>query len=178
VKYRITADHQKAEKLLKKLKLPERVVRHSEKVAANASALYAKFHEDENEMKSVYIAGLLHDVGKAINVGLHELNTQSILAACNLSRYARYTMHGFVYERLRGENEELASKYLPNSLENKCVVLADMQTGPNGEEFTVEQRFTEIMQRYNDDRYFMQILMEAKSRMLNLELELLEHQSK
>jgi len=80
-------------------------------------------------------------------------------------------MHGFIYEifLLKGKENK---NFLPQSLENKIVVLADMYYNQAEQRVELDDRLDDIEARYKDDKDFLKAIQPARRRMKELESEI------
>jgi len=161
--------------LLKKYAVNEKTIKHCLGVAGVAFEIATKIKQKnlslEINPEKVKIAALLHDIGRA-KEGKHELNTVDILKNEGLADLAEVTFHGFIYETALLKKEKDAEKYLPSSLENKIIVIADMHYNQNEQRVSLDERFSDIEKRYKNDKNFLKILKLAKLRMEKLDKEL------
>ena len=158
--------------LLKRLKVPYQVRRHSLKVADKALEIAYKIKKAEVNLDLVEIGALLHDIGRSQTHGFkHAIIGGKILRergySSNLSRICEtHILGGLDKEDARYLN--LPEKdYLPESLEEKIICLADKLTAGT-KEVTIEQRFQKWFIKYGKTN----ILMKSKKRIENIQDEL------
>lgn len=159
-------------KLLKKYINIEGIIRHSLGVSEIGFEISSKIKNKNQDLKidpnKVEIACLLHDIGRA-REGIHELNTVEILTNEGLADIADIAFHGFVYEKflMKGDCKKI---YLPNSIENKIVVLADSYFAQI--KLTLDERFLDLEERYKDNKDIIDAMRLAKPRFYELEKEI------
>ncbi|MFH1894355.1 MAG: HD domain-containing protein [Patescibacteria group bacterium] len=161
--------------LLKRYVDNEKTIKHCLGVAEVAFEIATKINQKNPSLginpEKVKIAALLHDIGRA-KEGVHEFNTVEILENEGLADLAKIAFHGFVYESALLKGEKELDKYLPFSIENKIIVIADMHYNQKGQNVNLKERFADIKERYKDDKDFLEILKLAKPRMEKLEKEI------
>jgi len=158
--------------LLKKVKVPYQVRRHSLKVAEKALEISEKITKVEIDEDLIEIGALLHDIGRAKT---HGFNHALLGGEMLLER-------GFSYKLVRicethilgGLDKEDAREvglpekdYLPISIEEKIICLADKYMSGT-KEVTLEQRFEKWFSKYGKTR----ILVKAKKRIELIEKEI------
>lgn len=160
--------------LLEKYGLDTGRIAHSKGVASFAFDLAGKINKKHPELgidpQKVYIAGLLHDIGRSRS-GDHELNTVSILHSEGLETIAKITIHGSIYEimLLRGiDNPSLK----PRTIENKIVAYADARFKDHL--VSMLERWDEIETRRSGESEKIASLSAAKARFFVMEKELLD----
>jgi len=158
--------------LLKKLKVPYQVRRHSLKVADKALEIAYKIKKSKVDLDLVEIGALLHDIGRSQTHGFkHAIIGGDLLRdkryPSNLSRICETHILG-------GLDKEDASylnlperDYLPESLEEKIICLADKLTAGT-KEVNIEQRFQKWFAKYGKTK----ILMKSKRRIEKIKEEL------
>ena len=114
-------------------------------VARKCKELALKFRPDDNKYaEDMFLLGMLHDMGYEFNQdnASHAKTGGEILKRNNYRYYSEVSLHGD--ETVDNMSDEL---FILNS--------ADMMTGPNGENFTFEERLAEIASRFgkNTDAY-------------------------
>jgi putative nucleotidyltransferase with HDIG domain len=122
--------------------------------------------------EKIKIAGLLHDIGYS-KEGFHEVNGQGILISEGLYEIANITMHGIIYEQVFLQTGKYDKKYLPSSLENKIVILADMYYNQRRQRVTLDERIADIEQRYKGNEAFLKAARLAWPRFKHLEKEIM-----
>lgn len=110
-------------------------------VARKAKEFALKFKPDDAEFaEDMFLLGILHDMGYEFmesNAG-HAAIGGEILKRSGYQHWQEVALHGD--ETVENMTDEL---FILNS--------ADMSTGPNGEDFTFEQRLAEIAGRFGED---------------------------
>lgn len=122
--------------------------------------------------EKIKIAGLLHDIGYS-KEGFHETNGQKILINEGLDEIADIIMHGIIYEQIFLQTGKYDEKYLPLSVENKIVVLADMYCNQKQQRVTLDERIADIEERYKDDKDFLKAARLAWPRFKRIEKEIM-----
>ncbi|WP_446214699.1 HD domain-containing protein [Micromonospora sp. IBSANI012] len=115
-------------------------------------------------------AAWLHDIGYAPDVadtGFHSLDGARWLLRQGFSlRLAALVAHHSCasYEAdERGLGDALASEFpLETSATSDALWYADMTTGPDGQDFTVQERLAEIRERYGPDDLVTRFWMKAE----------------
>ncbi len=102
---------------------------------------------------------------------IHEFNSVDILKEKGLKELSEIVLHWFVYEHFKLKWKEDKS-FLPKSLEQKTLCLADMYCYQNQRRVNIDERFNDILERYTNNSEFTGIVKLAKIRMLNLEKEI------
>jgi uncharacterized protein len=158
--------------LLKKLKVPYQVRRHSLKVADKALEIAYKIKKSKVDLDLVEIGALLHDIGRSKTHGFkHAIIGGEILRergySSDLSRICEtHILGGLDKEDSRYLN--LPEKdYIPDSIEEKIICLADKLTAGT-KDVTVEQRFQKWFNKYGKTK----ILMKSKKRIEKIQEEL------
>jgi len=158
--------------LLKKLKVPYQVRRHSLKVADKALEIAYEIKKAEVNLDLVEIGALLHDIGRSQTHGFkHAIIGGNILREkgypSNLSRICEtHILGGLDKEDARYLNLP-ERDYLPESIEEKIICLADKHTAGT-KEVTIEQRFQKWFNKYGKTK----ILMKSKKRIEKIQEEL------
>ena len=122
--------------------------------------------------EKIKIAGLLHDIGLS-KVGFHEINGQKILINEGLEEIADIIMHGIIYEQIFLQTGKFNEKYLPISVENKIVVLADMYYNQKQQRVTLDERIADVEERYKNDKDFLKAVRMAWPRFKRLEKKIM-----
>lgn len=160
--------------LLKRYLTDEKTIKHCLGVADVAYEMAIKIKQKNLSLdinpEKVKIAALLHDIGR-YKEGLHELNTVEVLKKEGFDDIAKIAMHGFIYETPLAKNTA-PDKFLPKTIENKIIVLADMYYNQNEERVSLKERFEDIEKRYKNDKDFLQTVQLAKNRIQKLETEI------
>ena len=158
--------------LLKELKVPYNVRRHSLKVADKALDIAEKIKLKEIDMDLIEIGGILHDIGRCKTHGFkHALIGANLIRERGLSeRIARicetHILGGFDKEDAKqvGLPER---DYLPVTLEEKIICLADKYLAGT-KEVSIEQRFKKWFEKYGKTK----ILVKAKERIESIQQEI------
>ena len=160
--------------LLKEVKVPYNVRRHSLKVADKALDIAEKIKLKEIDMDLIEIGGILHDIGRCKTHGFkHALIGARLIRERGLSeRIARicetHILGGL--DKEDAKQEGLPEKdYLPKTLEEKIVCLADKYMDGT-KEVSIEQRFEKWFAKYGKTS----ILTKAKKRIEEIQQEIEE----
>lgn len=168
----IIPSREHALELLKKLKVPTHVRKHSNAVARKAMEIANKIKKVEINKNLVEIGALLHDIGRSKTHGFdHSLIGGKILRNLGYPKELAQICERHILGGLDAEDAEsigLPSKnYLPNSLEEKIVCLADkFFTGHK--EVSIEFRFRKWFKKYGRTK----ILVKSKKRIDEIQKEL------
>jgi uncharacterized protein len=142
--------------LLKELKVPYNVRRHSLKVADKAIDIAEKVKLKEIDLNLIEIGALLHDIGRSKTHGFN------------------HALIGAKIIRERGLPKEDAKQvglperdFLPSTLEEKIICLADKYIAGT-KEVSIEQRFQKWFSKYGKT----QILIKAKERIEKIQQEI------
>ncbi len=158
--------------LLKKLKVPYNVRRHSLKVAEKALELAERIKLREIDMDLIEIGGLLHDIGRCKTHGFnHALIGAKIIRERGLSERLAKICETHILGGLDKEDAKrvgLPEKdFLPQTLEEKIICLADKHIAGT-KEVSIEQRFEKWFNKYGKT----QILIKAKERIEKIQREI------
>ncbi len=126
----ILPDREFALDLLKKLKVPYSVRRHSIKVAEKSLEIATKVKKSKVNMNLVEIGALLHDVGRSKTHGFnHALIGGKILRARGFPEELARICETHILGGLDKEDSQLVGlppkNYIPFTLEEKIICLAD-----------------------------------------------------
>ena len=171
-KEEILPDREFVLELLKILKIPLSVRRHSEKVAIKAMQIANKIKKAQVNMNLVEIGALLHDVGRTKTHGFkHALIGGKILRQKGFSEKLARICETHI---LGGLDKEDAKKfglpiknYLPTTLEEKIICLADKHMAGT-REVTVQERFNRWFHKYGRSK----ILIKSKKRIEKIQKEI------
>lgn len=158
--------------LLRRLKIPLSVRRHSEKVADKALEIADKITKTNVDKNLIEIGALLHDVGRTKTHGFrHALIGGKILRergfSINLARICETHILGGL-DKEDAKRFGLPEKdYLPKTLEEKIICLADKQMAGT-REVTIKERFDRWFQKYGRSR----ILLKSKKRIEQIQQEI------
>ena len=157
--------------LLKEVGVPTSVRRHSIRVAKMAYRIASKVKTKVNT-QLVLVGALLHDIGRSKTHGFNHA-----LIGGKILRERGYPIPlARICERhiLRGLDKEDAREiglpekdYLPETLEEKIVCLADKMTSGR-REVTIEERFDRWFEKYGRSK----ILLKSKDRIEKMEKEI------
>ena len=171
-KEEIIPDREFALDLLRRLKIPLSVRRHSEKVADKALEIADKITRTNVDKNLIEIGALLHDVGRTKTHGFrHALIGGKILRergfSINLARICETHILGGL-DKEDAKRFGLPEKdYLPKTLEEKIICLADKQMAGT-REVTIKERFDRWFQKYGRSR----ILLKSKKRIEQIQQEI------
>lgn len=171
-KEEIIPDREFALDLLRRLKIPLSVRRHSEKVADKALEIADKITKTNVDKNLIEIGALLHDVGRTKTHGFrHALIGGKILRergfSINLARICETHILGGL-DKEDAKRFGLPEKdYLPKTLEEKIICLADKQMAGT-REVTIKERFDRWFQKYGRSR----ILLKSKKRIEQIQREI------
>ena len=110
-------------------------------VARKCKEYATKFRPDDSKFaEDMFVLGMLHDMGYEFNQNnaSHAAVGGEILKRNNYRYWQEVALHGD--ETVENMTDEL---FILNS--------ADMSTGPNGEDFTFDERLKEIASRFGKD---------------------------
>jgi len=158
--------------LLKKLKVPYNVRRHSLKVAEKALELAEKIKLREIDMDLIEIGGLLHDIGRCKTHGFnHALIGAKIIRERGLSERVAKICETHILGGLDKKDAKQVGlperDFLPQTLEEKIICLADKHTAGT-KEVSIEQRFEKWFNKYGKT----EILIKAKERIEKIQREI------
>ncbi|MFW9940227.1 MAG: HDIG domain-containing metalloprotein [Promethearchaeota archaeon] len=171
-KEEILPDREFAIDLLKKLKIPYSVRRHSEKVADKAIEIANKITKVKVDKNLIEIGALLHDIGRTKTHGFnHALIGGKILRERGFSDKLAKICETHILGGLDIEDAKklgLPEKnYLPVSLEEKIICLADKHMAGT-REVTIKERFNRWFQKYGRS----QILLKSRERIRKIQKEI------
>ena len=158
--------------LLKILKVPYQVRRHSLKVSEKALELAEKITKNNINLELVEIGALLHDVGRSKTHGFkHGIIGGKILRERGfpkeLARICETHILGGL-DKDDTKNLGLPQKdYLPQTLEEKIICLADKLIAGT-REVSIEQRFEKWFLKYGKT----EILIKSKERIQSIQDEI------
>ena len=158
--------------LLKKLKVPYNVRRHSIKVAEKALDLAERIKLREIDMDLIEIGGLLHDNGRCKTHGFnHALIGAKLIRERGLSERLARICETHILGGLDKEDAKRVGlperDFLPQTLEEKIICLADKHISGT-KEVSIEQRFEKWFNKYGKT----QILIKAKERIEKIQREI------
>jgi len=158
--------------LLKMLKVPYHVRRHSLKVAEKALEIAEKIDKVDLDKDLLEIGGILHDIGRSQTHDFrHAIIGAKILKergfSNSLSRICETHMLGGL-DREDAKQIGLPEKdYIPLTLEEKIICLADKHISGT-KDVSIEQRFEKWFSKYGKT----QILIKAKERIDAIQKEI------
>jgi len=173
-KEEILPDREFALELLRTLKIPLSVRRHSEKVAEKALEIANKIKKAKVDLDLIEIGALLHDIGRTKTHGFkHALIGGKILRQRGFSEKLARICETHILGGLDkddAKNFGLPEKdFLPKTLEEKIICLADKQMAGT-REVSIQNRFNRWFQKYGKSK----ILLKSKKRIEKIQKEI-EH---
>jgi uncharacterized protein len=158
--------------LLKQLKVPYQVRKHSLKVAEKALEIADKVKKVKINTDLIEIGALLHDIGRSKTHGFnHALIGGKILKERgfpeSLSKICETHILGGLDKEDAKEVGLPEKDYIPISLEEKLICLADKLTAGT-KEVTIEQRFSNWFSKYGKTK----ILVKSKKRIEDIQKEI------
>ncbi|MFW9999387.1 MAG: HD domain-containing protein [Candidatus Hermodarchaeota archaeon] len=173
-KEEILPDREFASDLLRRLKIPLSVRRHSEKVADKAIEIANKINKVKLDINLIEIGALLHDIGRTKTHGFkHALIGGKILRQRGFSEKLARICETHI---LGGLDKEDAKKvglpekdYLPITLEEKIICLADKHMA-GAREVSIQARFNRWFQKYGRSK----VLLKSKKRIETIQKEIEE----
>ena len=171
-KEEILPDREFVLNLLKILKIPLSVRRHSEKVADKAIQIANKLKNAQVNMNLIEIGALLHDIGRTKTHDFkHALIGGKILRQRGFSEKLARICETHI---LGGLDKDDARKfglpirnYLPETLEEKIICLADKHMAGT-REVSIQERFNRWFQKYGRSK----ILIKSKKRIEKIQKEI------
>ncbi len=168
----ILPDRNFALDLLRTLKIQDSIKRHSEKVADKALEIADKIVKAKVDLNLIEIGSILHDIGRTKTHGFnHALIGGKILREGGFSEKLAKICETHILGGLDKEdarNFGLPEKdYLPNSLEEKIVCLADKYIAGT-KEVSINERFNKWFSKYGQST----ILIKSKRRIKEIQKEL------
>lgn len=158
--------------LLRRLKIPLSVRRHSEKVADKALEIADKITKTNVDKNLIEIGALLHDVGRTKTHGFRH----ALIGGKNLRERGFSVKLARICEThiLGGLDKEDAKRvglpekdYLPKTIEEKIICLADKHMAGT-REVTIKERFDRWFQKYGRSK----ILLKSKRRIEQIQQEI------
>ena len=158
--------------LLRKLKVPYSVRRHSTKVAQTALEIGDKIKKSKVDTNLVEIGALLHDIGRSKTHGFnHALIGGKILKERGFPEELVRICERHILGGLDKEDAKSVGlpekNYLPKTLEEKIICLADKLT-VGRRKVSIEERFEIWFNKYGRSP----ILLKAENRIKAIEKEL------
>ena len=158
--------------LLRILKVPYQVRKHSIKVAEKALEIANKVKKKKVDTNLVEIGALLHDVGRSKTHGFeHALIGGKILKERGLPDQLVRVCETHILGGLDREDAKFIGlpekEYLPITLEEKIICLADKLT-IGSKEVTIEQRFNKWFSKYGKTN----LLLKSKKRIEEMQKEI------
>lgn len=172
IKEDILPDREFVLNLLKKLKIPLSVRRHSEKVADKAMQIGSKIKKTKVDMHLIEIGALLHDIGRTKAHGFkHALIGGKIIRqrgfSERLARICETHILGGIDKEDAGKIGLPIKDYLPTTLEEKIICLADKHMAGT-KEVSIQERFNRWFQKYGKS----EILIKSKNRIEKIQNEI------
>ena len=158
--------------LLKEVRVPAHVRKHSIAVAKKALEIANKIKRAEINKNLVEIGALIHDIGRSKTHGFkHSLIGGKILRNMGYPKELALICERHILGGLDAEDAESVGlprkDYLPQTLEEKIVCLADKHfTGHK--EVTIQQRFNKWFKKYGRSK----ILLKSKKRIEDIQKEI------
>ncbi|AEB47406.1 MULTISPECIES: HD domain-containing protein [Micromonospora] len=145
--------------------------RHVRAVAAKAASIGPLVGADVEELAA---AAWLHDIGYApgiVDTGFHALDGARWLVRegyeTRLASLVAYHSCAVYEAAERGLRDALLSEFpQEESSTSDALWYADMTTGPDGQNFTVDERLSEIRQRYGPDDLVTRFWVQAEAPLL------------
>jgi len=170
----ILPDRDFALDLLKRLKVPLSIRRHSEKVADKAIEIALKIKKAKIDINLIEIGAILHDIGRVKTHSFkHALIGGKLLKQRGFSDKLARICETHI---LGGLDKEDAKKvglpeknYLPSSLEEKIICLADKHMAGT-REVSIQERFNRWFSKYGKSK----ILLKSKKRIEKIQKEIEE----
>jgi len=158
--------------LLKKMKVPYHVRRHSLKVAEKALVIAEKITKVKVDLNLIEIGALLHDIGRSKTHGFkHALIGGKILRERGFPEELAKICETHILGGLDKEDAKVVGlperEFLPNSIEEKIICLADKHMAGT-REVSIEQRFRKWFLKYGKTK----ILLKSKKRIENIQKEI------
>ncbi|MCJ7651338.1 MAG: HDIG domain-containing protein [Candidatus Lokiarchaeota archaeon] len=158
--------------LLRILRVPNQVRKHSIKVAEKALEIANKVKKKKVDKNLVEIGALLHDIGRSKTHGFeHALIGGKILKERGLPNQLVRVCETHILGGLDREDANFIGlperEYLPITLEEKIICLADKLT-IGSKEVTIEQRFNKWFSKYGKTN----LLLKSKKRIEELQKEI------
>lgn len=158
--------------LLKKMKVPYHVRRHSLKVAEKALNIAEKITKIKIDLDLIEIGALLHDIGRSKTHGFkHALIGGKILRDLGFPEELARICETHILGGLDKEDAKAVDlperDFLPNSIEEKIICLADKHMAGT-REVSIEQRFKKWFLKYGKTK----ILLKSKKRIENIQKEI------
>ncbi|MBD3255289.1 MAG: HDIG domain-containing protein [Candidatus Lokiarchaeota archaeon] len=158
--------------LLKELKVPYSVRRHSIRVAQKALEIAKKINSADIDQNLVLAGALLHDIGRAKTHGFrHALWGGKILRKLGfceeLARICETHILGGL-DKSDAKEVGLPDKdYLPTTIEEKIVCLADKHMS-GSQEVSIDERFEKWFEKYGRSN----ILLKSRKRIKAIQKEI------
>ncbi|MFX0058299.1 MAG: HDIG domain-containing metalloprotein [Candidatus Hodarchaeota archaeon] len=158
--------------LLKQVKVPYHVRRHSLKVAEKAMEIAERITKVKVDENLIEIGSILHDIGRAKTHGFkHALIGGKMLKERGFSNNLIRICETHILGGLDKEDAKKvglpAKDYLPETLEEKIICLADKHMAGTYE-VSIERRFDKWFSKYGKT----DLLMKSKKRIEKIQIEL------
>ncbi len=158
--------------LLKKMKVPYHVRRHSLKVAEKALEIAKKITKMKVNLNLIEIGALLHDIGRSKTHGFkHALIGGKVLRERGFPEELARICETHILGGLDKEDAKAVGlpekDFLPNSIEEKIICLADKHMA-GIREVSIEERFRRWFLKYGKTK----ILLKSKKRIESIQKEI------
>ena len=158
--------------LLKRMKVPYHVRKHSLKVTEKALEIAESIVKVNVDLDLIEIGSLLHDIGRSKTHGFkHAIIGGKILRERGLPDKIARICETHILGGLDKEDAKevgLPQKdFLPQSIEEKIICLADKHMAGT-REVSIEQRFNKWFQKYGKTK----VLLKSKKRIENIQKEI------
>jgi len=168
----ILPDRDFALELLKKLKVPYSVRRHSLKVCEKALEIANKIRKENIDIELIEIGAILHDIGRSKTHGFqHALLGGKILRGRGFPNEIARICETHILGGLDKEDAKSVGlsneDYLPETLEEKIVCLADKSMAGR-REVSIEERFQIWFTKYGKT----EVLKKSKKRIEKIQKEI------
>ncbi|TFG20241.1 MAG: HDIG domain-containing protein [Promethearchaeota archaeon] len=168
----VLPDRDFALELLKKLKVPYSVRRHSLKVCEKALEIANKIRKANIDINLIEIGAILHDIGRSKTHGFqHALLGGKILRGRGFPNEIARICETHILGGLDKEDAKSVGlpnrDYLPETLEEKIVCLADKSMAGR-REVSIDKRFQIWFAKYGKSK----ILLKSKKRIKEIQKEI------
>ena len=158
--------------LMRKLRVPFSVRRHSIKVAENALKIAHKIKKVDVNIHLIEIGALLHDIGRSSTHGFkHALIGGKILKERGFPKKIARICETHILGGLDAEDAKEVGlpvkDYLPETYEEKIVCLADKMTS-GSKTVSIQRRFENWFQKYGKSK----LLLKSRKRVEKMQKEI------
>lgn len=172
----VLPDRDFALELLKKLKVPYSVRRHSLKVCEKALEIANKIRKANIDINLIEIGAILHDIGRSKTHGFqHALIGGKIVRGRGFPNEIARICETHILGGLDKEDAKSVGlpnrDYLPETLEEKIVCLADKSMAGR-REVSIDKRFQIWFSKYQEGERFSKILSKSKKRIEEIQKEI------